>query len=751
MTILGGITDVPGASENVEIQDLARYAVEDHNQKQNDTLQYLRVISAKQQVVKGINYFITLEARRGGLLFVYETKVWVFSNIKEVLEFNPVVDSTTNTETGQIFDVPPDSIEIENVARFAVDQYNKDENANLVFVRAIHAKKQVVQGFNYFITLEAKDGDSKNVYVTKVWEFLSAKHLLEFYALLDNGTTVTETGQIFDVPPGSIEIENVARFAVDQYNKKENTNLVFVRAIQAKKQVVQGFNYFIALEAKDGEITRKYGTKVWEFMNSKQLLKFHILLDYGTTLTKTGQIFDVPANTVEIENVARFAVDQYNKNEHANLVFVRAIHAKKQVVQGFNYFITLEAKDGDIIKVYETKVWEFLNSKELLEFHVLISNGTTSTETGQIFDVPADSVEIENVARFAVHQHNKDEHANLVFVRAIHAKKQVVQGFNYFITLEAKDGEIKRKYETKVWEFSNSKQLLEFHILVDNGTTSTQTGQIFDVPANTVEIENVARFAVDQYNKNKPANLVFVRAIHAKKQVVHGFNYFITLEAKDGDIIQVYETKVWAFSNCKELLEFHLFVSNGLTLTKTGQIFDVPADSIEIENVARFAVDQYNKKENTNLVFVRAIQAKKQVVQGFNYFIALEAKDGEITRVYGAKVWEFLKSKQLLEFHILPGYGTSLTKPGQIFDVPANTVEIENVARFAVEQHNKKEPANLVFVRAIHAKKQVVQGFNYFITLEAKDGDVIKVYETKVWEFSNSKELLEFKLLKGAV
>ncbi|CAJ1971218.1 unnamed protein product [Sphenostylis stenocarpa] len=196
MAILGGITDVPGASENVEIQDLARYAVEDHNQKQletqNDTLQYLRVISAKQQVVKGINYFITLEARRGGLLFVYETKVWVFTNIKQVLEFNPVV----------------------------VQQTLKP-NANLVFVRAIHAKKQVVQGFNYFITLEAKDGDSKNVYVTKVWEFLSAKHLLEFYALLDNGTTVTETGQIFHVPPGSIEIENVARFAVDQYNKKE--------------------------------------------------------------------------------------------------------------------------------------------------------------------------------------------------------------------------------------------------------------------------------------------------------------------------------------------------------------------------------------------------------------------------------------------------------------------------------------------------------------------------------------------------
>ncbi|CAJ1971213.1 unnamed protein product [Sphenostylis stenocarpa] len=246
----------------------------------------------------------------------------------------------------------------------------------------------------------------------------------------------------------------------------------------------------------------------------------------------------------------------------------------------------------------------------------------------------------------------------------------------------------------------SKNELLEFHVLISDGTTLT-TGQIFDVPANTVEIENVARFAVDQYNKIGRANLVFVRAIHAKKQVVHGFNYFITLEAKDGDIIKVYETKVWAFSNSKELLEFHVLVRNDTTLTKTGQIFYVPADT----------------------------------------------KGGEITRKYGTKVWEFMNSEQLLKFHILVGNDTTLPKAGQIVDVPVNTVEIENVARFAVDQYNKNAHANLVFVRTIHAWKQVVKGFNYFINLLAKDGEIINLYETKVWEFSNSKELLEFKLV----
>ncbi|KAF7833613.1 cysteine proteinase inhibitor [Senna tora] len=81
-----------------------------------------------------------------------------------------------------------------------------------------------------------------------------------------------------------------------------------------------------------------------------------------------------------------------------------------------------------------------------------------------------------------------------------------------------------------------------------------------------------------------------------------------------------------------------------------------------------------------------------------------------------------------------------------------NSVEIENLARFAVEEHNKKENGVLEFGKVISAKQQVVSGTVYYITLEATDGGKKKVYEAKVWEkpWLNFKELQEFKLVGDA-
>ncbi|XP_014505410.1 cysteine proteinase inhibitor-like [Vigna radiata var. radiata] len=100
MANLGGLTDIVGAENSIDIQSLARFAVDDYNKKQNAVLEFVRVISAKQQVVAGILYYITLEANDGETKKVYETKVlekaWL--NLKEVEEFkplalNPVSDS----------------------------------------------------------------------------------------------------------------------------------------------------------------------------------------------------------------------------------------------------------------------------------------------------------------------------------------------------------------------------------------------------------------------------------------------------------------------------------------------------------------------------------------------------------------------------------------------------------------------------------------------------------------------------------
>ncbi|WVY91045.1 hypothetical protein V8G54_036559 [Vigna mungo] len=190
----------------------------------------------------------------------------------------------------------------------------------------------------------------------------------------------------------------------------------------------------------------------------------------ATAKVTVGGISDVPANSVEIEDLARFAVDDYNNKQNALLEFVTVISAKQQVVSGVLYYITLEAKDGETKNVYETKVWvrEWLNSKEVLEFK-LVNTSTREVTGGGVNDVPADTPHIESLGRFAVDQYNKNENANLEFVRVIDAKEQVVEGFLYYLTLEAKDGESKNVYEAKVWERSwiNSTQLVEFKPVTD--------------------------------------------------------------------------------------------------------------------------------------------------------------------------------------------------------------------------------------------------------------------------------------------
>ncbi|KAL3653281.1 hypothetical protein CASFOL_002962 [Castilleja foliolosa] len=89
MTTLGGIRQTEGSQNSLEIEDLARFAVDEHNKKQNALLEFKKVANVKEQVVSGTMYHITLEAADGGQKKVYEAKVWVkpWLNFKEVQEF----------------------------------------------------------------------------------------------------------------------------------------------------------------------------------------------------------------------------------------------------------------------------------------------------------------------------------------------------------------------------------------------------------------------------------------------------------------------------------------------------------------------------------------------------------------------------------------------------------------------------------------------------------------------------------------
>ncbi|KAL0356488.1 UNVERIFIED_CONTAM: Cysteine proteinase inhibitor [Sesamum calycinum] len=91
----GGVRQSEGFQNSFEIEDLARFAVDDYNKKQNGLLELKKVTDVKEQVVAGTMYYITLEAAEGAQKKVYEAKVWVkpWMKFKEVQEFKLVSDA----------------------------------------------------------------------------------------------------------------------------------------------------------------------------------------------------------------------------------------------------------------------------------------------------------------------------------------------------------------------------------------------------------------------------------------------------------------------------------------------------------------------------------------------------------------------------------------------------------------------------------------------------------------------------------
>ncbi|XP_028082046.1 cysteine proteinase inhibitor A-like isoform X1 [Camellia sinensis] len=96
--ISGGITEVKDAENSLEMASLARFAVDEHNKKENACLEFSKVVNAKQQVVAGMMYYITLEATNGGQKKAYEAKVWEKSwmKFKELQEFKPIGDAPSH-------------------------------------------------------------------------------------------------------------------------------------------------------------------------------------------------------------------------------------------------------------------------------------------------------------------------------------------------------------------------------------------------------------------------------------------------------------------------------------------------------------------------------------------------------------------------------------------------------------------------------------------------------------------------------
>ncbi|KAG2239076.1 hypothetical protein Bca52824_089936 [Brassica carinata] len=83
---------------------------------------------------------------------------------------------------------------------------------------------------------------------------------------------------------------------------------------------------------------------------------------------------------------------------------------------------------------------------------------------------------------------------------------------------------------------------------------------------------------------------------------------------------------------------------------KSVPIKDVSARNIE--EVAKYAINEHNSESNDNLVFVKVIEGKRQVLSAIIYDLIIAAKNnGGATKNYKAVVMESERDKILYSFN----------------------------------------------------------------------------------------------------
>ncbi|XP_065867416.1 cysteine proteinase inhibitor 6 [Euphorbia lathyris] len=188
MATLGGVHDSHATANSVETDGLARFAVEEHNKKENAMLEFARVVKAKEQVVAGTLHHLTIEATEAGKKKIYEAKVWVkpWLNFKELQEFKHAGDADgcsapkiTPSDLGVKRDghgpgwreVPAHDPAVQDAANHALSTIQKTSNSLFPYElqEIIHAKAEVIENSAKFdMLLKVKRGSVEEKFKVEV-------------------------------------------------------------------------------------------------------------------------------------------------------------------------------------------------------------------------------------------------------------------------------------------------------------------------------------------------------------------------------------------------------------------------------------------------------------------------------------------------------------------------------------------------------------------------------------------------------
>ncbi|KAK8630151.1 hypothetical protein V6N13_078958 [Hibiscus sabdariffa] len=181
-----------GSQDSAEVQELGRFAVDEHNKKENGMVEFVRVVKAAEQVVAGTLHHLTVEAIDAGKQKLYEAKVWVkpWMNFKELQEFKhadagagtaPAGDlpSFTASDLGVKQDghgpglqsVPTLDPVVEDAANHALKTIRQRSNSLRPYEleEIVHANAEVVEDFTKLeMLLKVKRGNKEEKFKVEI-------------------------------------------------------------------------------------------------------------------------------------------------------------------------------------------------------------------------------------------------------------------------------------------------------------------------------------------------------------------------------------------------------------------------------------------------------------------------------------------------------------------------------------------------------------------------------------------------------
>ncbi|KAK3002275.1 hypothetical protein RJ639_022187 [Escallonia herrerae] len=186
---------------------------------------------------------------------------------------------------------------------------------NFQWVRIVDVNTVLVAGMRYDLTLELTTPGTSDPrrYCASVWEKLDGKIVLWDWEIID------EIGF-------SPKITDLANFAVNTLNCFGNTDLQLVRILKASTNPAFGLRFVLTLEltANGASYSKVY----------RHGSRFH------------AEVRDAKTNEL-VNDLANFAVEEYNQKENAHLRFLELLHATcSEVVAGMSYNIVVALDDG---------------------------------------------------------------------------------------------------------------------------------------------------------------------------------------------------------------------------------------------------------------------------------------------------------------------------------------------------------------------------------------------------------------------